>query len=78
MGCYHRPGLLRNKLRTCLHCAVGVEECPCLSWGRTPVGDCPCCLGSGWVAIVCGRIAKFVEAMELWGGVLGEENLQRL
>ena len=66
--CWHRPGLLRHfrhiVLRVCRHCGVPVEECPCLSWGRTPNSECPACEGSGWCAIIQSRqqtVRNFVE-----------------
>lgn len=61
IGCFHRPGKLIGRIRTCKWCGVAIEECPCVNWGRTPQLECPCCISSGWVAIVRGRIAKFLE-----------------
>jgi hypothetical protein len=64
-GCYHRPGKKIGKTaRACKYCGVGIEECPCLDWGRTTQPNCPCCLSSGWVAVVRGRIAKCLEVWE--------------
>lgn len=54
--CWHRCGRVRYfrrvAFRVCRHCGVPVEECPCATWGRMPARDCPCCEGSGWVAII--------------------------
>ena len=62
-GCYHRPGrrINENPYRVCRNCGVAVDECPCSDYSRKPKPDCPACLGSGWVSIVRGRIAKSLE-----------------
>lgn len=57
--CWHRPGALKRfrhiELRTCRHCLVPVEECPCVDWGRAVSQDCPLCEGSGWIATIRSR-----------------------
>jgi len=60
MTCWHRPGLLSpsGKTRTCRHCYVAIEECPCAPTKRCEE-PCPACEGSGWVAIWRGRVEKF-------------------
>ncbi len=61
--CFHRPGRLIGGTRTCRHCGVGIEEC-----GHEPTKrngpPCPCCLGSGWLAIVRGKMGAFAQYVE--------------
>lgn len=57
--CWHR-GKTSGKHLLCVHCGVAVEECPCVTW-RVPDADCRLCDGSGFVAVVRGRLAKFRE-----------------
>lgn len=61
--CWHRPGKLfrLRHFRVCRHCGVPVEECPCVSAGRTPQSDCKACEGSGWVAIIRSKRAHAQE-----------------
>ncbi len=66
MNCWHRAGRMSpsGKVRTCRHFGVAVQECPCVDWSRSPKSDCPCCSGSGFVAIVRGKLAKFADYVE--------------
>jgi hypothetical protein len=67
--CWHRPGMLRYfkhvVLRMCRNCGVPIEECPCVSWGRTPNASCPACEGSGWCATVRSRQQTIRDSVEL-------------
>lgn len=55
--CWHRPGnRWKGHIYLCRHCEVAVEECPCVSFGRTPNPSCEICEGSGWIAILRGRM----------------------
>jgi hypothetical protein len=67
--CWHRPGLLKHfkhvTLRTCRTCFVPVEECPCVSWGRSPDGGCPFCEGSGWIATIRSKVQILVDYLEI-------------
>jgi hypothetical protein len=69
--CWHRPGKLRHGLRQCRHCQVAIEECGCLSYGRTPGKDCPCCEGSGWVGVVRSKAAMVEQALGLADSRMG-------
>lgn len=62
--CWHR-GRPRRKIWVCRHCGVAVEICSCDTSYRKPDPECIACQGSGWVAIVRGRIAEFREYLEL-------------
>lgn len=61
--CWHRPGrLTRSGAVTCRHCAVAVEECPCVDETHRKVNSqCEACFGGGWVAIVKGWRTKLRE-----------------
>lgn len=62
MICWHRPGKMVRNCLTCRHCGVAIEECPCMPVTARKVDDnCPACLGSGFVAIVRTRYAKYRE-----------------
>jgi hypothetical protein len=54
--CWHQPGRMnlfaRAAFRSCKHCGLSIEQCPCVSWGRSPNDACPACEGSGWVALM--------------------------
>lgn len=63
MLCWHRLRI-RGRHHVCKYCGVLVEQCPCVVNFRVADGGCPCCDGSGWVAVVRGKIAKFLEYME--------------
>lgn len=67
--CWHRLRIA-GRHYICRHCSVLVEECPCVTW-RMVQDDCPCCMGSGWVAVVRGQVEKF--AGYLTEGQLGLE-----
>jgi hypothetical protein len=55
--CFHRPGKrFRDGLYQCRHCEVLIEECCCVSYGRTPESGCLACEGSGWAAFVRSRL----------------------
>lgn len=58
--CWHRARA-HGKFLVCIHCGVAVEECPCVQNNRVADGACVYCDGSGYVAIVRGRLAKFAE-----------------
>jgi len=67
MDCWHRPGrALRSGARLCRYCGVLIDWCDCVDGltFRKLDDDCRACLGSGWVAVVRGRIAKFREYVE--------------
>jgi hypothetical protein len=57
--CWHRARP-RGKILVCVHCEVAVEQCPCVIY-RVVDADCVYCDGSGYVAIVRGKLAKFRE-----------------
>lgn len=57
--CWHRP-LPRKGKHVCVNCGVSIEPCPCDQW-RQADANCPACMGSGWVSLVRGKIAKFKE-----------------
>jgi hypothetical protein len=65
MICWHRPSKqIRSSYVTCRHCGVVIEECPCVPAGARKVDDkCPACLGSGYVAFVRSRYARYREAL---------------
>jgi hypothetical protein len=67
--CWHRPGRrFRDQLHLCRHCGVLVEECCCVSYGRTPDPNCIACEGSGWCAFLRSR-AQLLRDM-VFGGVI--------
>lgn len=70
MLCWHR-GKAHGRYYACIHCGVSVEECPCACF-RAPQGSCPCCSGSGWVSIVRGHLAKFMEYLDRHEERLGD------
>jgi hypothetical protein len=47
--CWHRPGVLVNGVRACRTCGIGITECACSNFGRTPKPKCEECRGSAWV-----------------------------
>lgn len=68
--CWHKAGRqTRGGIVTCRHCGIGVEECPCLTWSRSPNDECPMCEGSGWVAMVRSRRATLVQILDFNGEV---------
>jgi hypothetical protein len=66
MLCWHRPGReLRHGIRLCRSCGVLIDWCPCVPDSYRKVDDrCLACGGSGWVAVLRGRLAKFREYVE--------------
>ena len=67
--CWHRPGrMYRGHTRLCRLCGIAIEECPCVSWGRTPDSDCPICEGSGWISIIRSRMQMLRDI--LFGGYI--------
>lgn len=55
--CWHRAGKRwRGHIYLCQHCGIAIEECPCVNWGRSPDSKCPCCEGSGWVAVLQSKM----------------------
>lgn len=74
--CWHRPGPVhRAEVHLCRYCRVAVEECPCVSFGRTPEPQCRCCEGSGWVGILRGRAGTVLgwpsPTVSWWGSLAG-------
>ena len=65
--CWHRPGPTYRNVRTCRHCRVAIEECPCVSFGRNCAPGCTCCEGSGWVGIVRSKAATVAQMVDLGG-----------
>ncbi len=64
--CWHRPGRIHGSTWTCRHCAVGISECACVSYSRSPApGCCPMCEGSGWVAILRSKLATMRQTLDL-------------
>jgi hypothetical protein len=64
--CWHRPGRMVGNVRTCRHCGVAIEECPCVEYRVVKGGATCACEGSGWVAIVRSKVM-------LIAGLLGIE-----
>ncbi len=57
--CFHRLRIV-GRHHVCHHCGVLIEQCPCVQY-RVVDGKCPCCIGSGWVSVIRGAHAKFLE-----------------
>ncbi len=77
-ACWHRPGrllagelwrdgvLIRGEVRSCRHCGVPVEECPCVEYRISKLGSkCPSCEGSHWLGIVRSRRETIKQALDL-------------
>lgn len=64
--CWHRPGRqTRSGSRTCRHCGIWIEYCPCVGdYFRKVDDDCLYCCGSGWVAVVRSAAAMARELLE--------------
>lgn len=65
--CWHRPGKRwKDHIYLCRHCGVAIEECRCVSWGRSTEKDCVACEGSGWVSMIRSRLQAMRDV--LFGG----------
>lgn len=62
--CWHRPGSERGAGRLCRTCGIGIQECPCVSYMRSPERDCPLCEGSGWVSVVRSKLQAFRDVLD--------------
>jgi hypothetical protein len=72
--CWHRPGKrFRDNLYLCRHCGILIEECFCVSYGRTPDDkNCLACEGSGWCSFVRSRM-QLLRDMVFGGSIPGSE-----
>jgi hypothetical protein len=63
--CFHRPGPMRGNFRTCRHCRVAIDECPCVTWHRNTEKGCRLCEGSGWLGIIRSNHAMLAQMLDI-------------